>query len=101
MEMRKKVTINDAKKEAKNRAWGHCVRAFRGTDCKTKGTVYTKDIVYREGTIGIWHLLSQNIGEAYKFSLGKYDPTNERHLWILSQLDVTDDALEKLDNPTS
>lgn len=101
-EVRKKASIptEDAIKIARKKAWNHCVRAFRGTDCKTRGTVYTKDIVYRDGTIGVWHLLSQDIREAYKFSIGKYDPTNERHLWILSQLDITDDALEEMERPT-
>lgn len=100
-EMRKKESISaqEATKIAKNKAWNHCVRAFRGTDCKTKGVAYTKDIVYRDGAIGVWHLLSQDISEAYKFSIGKYDPSNERHLWILSQLEITDDRLEKLETP--
>jgi hypothetical protein len=102
-EMRKKlpISIEGARKVARDKAWNHCIRAFRGTDCRTKGVAYTKDIVYRDGTIGVWRLLSQDASEAYKFSIGKYDPTNERHLWVLSQLDITDDALEKIEQPTS
>lgn len=95
------TNTEEALRAAKDKAWSHCVRAFRGTDCKTKGVAYTKDIVYREGTIAVWHLVSQDVSEVYRFSIGKYDPTNQRHLWVLSQLGITDKALKEVDEFTS
>ncbi len=93
--------MESAKKDGANKAWNHCVRVFRGTDCKTAGVAFTKDMVYREGAIAIWGLVSEDTNEVYKFTFGKYDPTNNRHLWVLSQLGITDDMLEKLETPTS
>jgi hypothetical protein len=94
--IRLKRDSESAKKEAKTKAWDHCVRVFRGTDCKTKGVAYPKDIVYREGAIAIWNLVNKDTNEVYKFSIGKYDQANERHLWILSQLGITDERLDDL-----
>lgn len=83
---------------AQEKAWKHCYRIFRGTDCSTPGACLTKDIIYREGAVGVWYLVIKDTNEVYKFSIGKYDPTNERHLWILSQLEITDEALSSLES---
>ncbi len=79
-------------------AWNRCVRTFRGTTCKIRGACFTRDIVYREGNIGIWNLIKDDSSEARRFMIGKYDPTNPRHIWILDQLEITDDDLKELEN---
>lgn len=40
-----------AEQLASDAAWDATVRVFRGTDCATAGTCFTKDIVYRDGNI--------------------------------------------------
>lgn len=92
-----KKTGNEAIKSAEDSAWSRCVRTFRGTTCKTPGAVLTRDIVYREGNIGIWNLVKNNPDEVRRFSVGKYDPTNSRHIWILEQLGITDADLASLE----
>ena len=88
---------NEALKYAKESAWIRCLRTFRGTSCKTPGTCLTRDIVYREGNIGVWNVVKNNPEEIRRFSVGKYDPANPRHIWILEQLGITDDDLQKLE----
>lgn len=83
--------------EAREKAWRHCVRIFRGTDCKTPGAALSKDLVYREGSIAVWGVVNRDTDEVYKFSIGKYDPANSRHIWILSQLGILDSDLEELE----
>ena len=69
----------------------------RSTDCKTPGTVFTKDIVYREGNIGVWELIRTSPNEMKRFNVGKFDPTNPRHLWILTELGITENDLKGLE----
>ena len=78
-------------------AWRQCVRIFRGTTCKTPGAVFTKDIIYREGNIGIWDLVQKDSNEQHRFMIGKYDPTSARHIYVLDQLGITEDDLKELD----
>lgn len=87
----------EARESATNSAWNRCVRTFRGTTCKTPGACFTKDMVYREGNIGIWALSRENSPELGRISVGKYDPINPRHIWILNQLGITNSALEDLE----
>lgn len=82
---------------AQDEAWNDCVRIFRGTTCKTPGACLTRDIVYREGNIGVWDVVKNNPEEVRRFSIGKYDPTNPRHIWILEQLGITDEDLDTLE----
>lgn len=93
----KKQDKKDALEEAKKDAWGDCVRIFRGTTTRTQGACFTRDIVYREGNIGIWNIVKNNPEETRRFSVGKYDPTNPRHIWILEQLGITEADLNSLD----
>ena len=86
-----------AGKNAEDSAWNRCVRTFRGTTCSAPGACFTRDIVYREGNIGIWDLIKSNPDEEQKFSIGKYDPTNFRHLWILERLGINENDLDKLE----
>jgi hypothetical protein len=61
-------------------AYDSCVRIFRGTDCKTPGAVYPKDLIYREGNVAIWNFIEQNPDfDLHKLLMGKYDPTREEH----------------------
>jgi len=89
----KGVALNFARDEA----WNDCVRIFRGTTCKTPGACLTRDIVYREGNIGVWNVVKNNPEEAKRFSVGKYDPANPRHIWILEQLGITEADLDNLE----
>lgn len=86
-----------AKTDAQSNAWAICVRTFRGTDCSTPGACFTKDIVYREGNISTWGVLEENPEEIHRFSMGKYDPANDRHRWILDQMAISDRDLEDLE----
>jgi hypothetical protein len=79
-------------------AWDRSIRAFRGTDAKTKGVCFTKDIIYREGNIGVWEALKKNPEEMMRWSVGKYDPANERHLWVLNQLGISEQDLEDVNS---
>lgn len=87
-----------ALKNAKENAYNDCVRVFRGTDCTTPGVVFTKDLVYREGTIGIYDLISTEEGkqEMHRFSVGKYSPLDSRHLWVLDQLGINEADLDSV-----
>lgn len=95
-ELAKGKDVPSSKEEATKWAWNRCVRTFRGTDCKTPGAVFTKDIIYREGNIGVWELIRTNPEEMRRFNVGKYDPTSSRHLWALTELGITDQNLENL-----
>jgi hypothetical protein len=88
----------EAKAFAENSAWNRCVRTFRGTTCKTSGACLSKDMVYRKGNIGIWDVINNNPEEQRRFFVGKYDPSNKRHIWILDQLGITDDNLTDLES---
>jgi hypothetical protein len=90
---------NDARavERARDAAWDRCVRTFRGTSCKNPGVCFTRDIVYREGNIGIWNIVKNKPSEVKRFSIGKYDPANPRHIWILDQLGITEESLTALD----
>ncbi len=78
-------------------AWNRTVRTFRGTDCTTAGACFTKDIIYRQGNIDVWNVVKDNPAEMIRFSVGKYDPANARHLWILDTLAITDTDLSNLE----
>ena len=69
-------------------AWDVCVRIFRGTTGQLQGCVYTKDIVYMEGNIGIWHLLSEKPHVFEWLFLGKYNPLIKRHVSTLQTLEI-------------
>lgn len=88
---------SEAKKHAENSAWNRCVRTFRGTSCSSPGVCLTRDIVYREGNIGVWNVVKNKPEEIKRFTVGKYDPNNPRHIWILEQLGITDSELEDLE----
>jgi hypothetical protein len=80
---------------AQNSAWNKTVRTFRGTSCNTPGVCFTEDIVYREGNIGVWNVIKKTPDELFRFSVGKYDPANSRHIWILNQLGISEEDLKR------
>ncbi|MBT6034664.1 MAG: DUF1704 domain-containing protein [Candidatus Jacksonbacteria bacterium] len=86
-----------AQKNSTTYAWNRAVRTFRGSDSKTPGACFTKDIVYREGNIGVWDVVSKNKDELQRFQVGKYDPANARHIWILESLGITDEELVEME----
>ena len=90
------IDAPEAEKKAANTAWGRAVRTFRGTDCKTPGACFTKDIIYREGNIAVWETLHRKEPEMQRWNIGKYDPSNPRHLWVLDELGITDTDLASL-----
>lgn len=98
LQLAKNIPPEDAQKKARNTAYTSCVRTFRGTTGKTRGSCLTKDIIYREGNIKVWEVVSQDCSEMLRFSVGKYDPSNDRHLWILSQLEIQDSDLLALES---
>jgi hypothetical protein len=69
-------------------AWDVCVRIFRGTSGQTPGTICTKDIVYLEGNIGIWHLISDKPDVFESLFLGKFNPLLSRHVKSLQTLGI-------------
>lgn len=88
-QLRLGTSAEDAKKKAQDTAWNRCVRTFRGTDGNTPGVCFTKDIIYREGNIGVWDVVEKTPDELMRFQVGKYDPGNPRHIWVLEQLGIT------------
>jgi hypothetical protein len=86
----------EALTKAQAKAWSGTIRTFRGTDCKTPGVCFTKDIIYREGNISVWDVVQNNPEEMLRFSIGKYDPANSRHIAVLEQLGISDKDLQKL-----
>ncbi len=79
-------------------AWRQCVRTFRGTSGTTRGAVYTKDIVYREGNVEAWERLrkgfndiaaiTEELGVDNPLLVGKYDQTNPRHVHLVGRIDA-------------
>jgi len=69
-------------------AWVVCVRIFRGTTGQTAGCIYTKDIVYLEGNIGIWNLLTEKPQVFESLFLGKFNPLIPRHVRSLQTLEI-------------
>ncbi|MBI1833822.1 MAG: DUF1704 domain-containing protein [Candidatus Andersenbacteria bacterium] len=67
-------------------AWETCRRIFRGTTGSEPGVCLTKDIIYQEGNIQIWEALAEHPKELRRLLIGKYDPANEHHRWILDSL---------------
>jgi len=82
---------------AKELAWNSCVRAYRGTVGNVPGVVFTKDILYREGNIATYSFYHEGTDKMVDVNLGKFDQNNERHVSILSELDMSEASLQQLD----
>lgn len=84
-----KLAASDKTKTAPFRAaWDVCVRIFRGTTGQSAGRIFTKDIVYLEGNIGIWNLLSERPQVFESLFVGKYNPLLKRHVQTLQTLEI-------------
>jgi len=93
------VSEEKAEKDSSIQAYKRCVRTFRGTFCDVPGVCFSKDIAYREGNAALWNYLEINGKDSFKeFRLGKYDPSNPRHMWILNMLGILDIDSDKLDS---
>lgn len=66
-------------------------RIFRGTSGRTPGVVYTRDLAYMEGNIGMWDLLTRKPEMSQYMSLGKYDMLNSQHISDLKALGIIKD----------
>lgn len=88
----------EAHEKAKNDAYNGCVRTFRGLNDldKTRGLYFPRDLTYRKGNIATWELVRQNPDVEMTFMLGKFDPNNPRHTYILTELGITDKDLDYL-----
>ena len=78
-----------ARKNARRSSWITAVRVFRGTPGDVPGICFTKDLSYLQGALALSEKLRENAEEAKRFNIGKYDPTNARHRWILDELEIS------------
>lgn len=70
------------------RTWEVCQRIFRGTSGCSVGSVYTRDIAYFEGNVGIWNYIVNHPERYSDFFIGKFDPLNDRHVTSLQTLEI-------------
>ncbi len=71
---------------ASRQAWARCVRTFRGTTGASPGACATKDLVYLEGNAALLELIQHEPRWQDWMLLGKYDPANESHRALLTEL---------------
>jgi len=83
--------------QAATTAYNDCVRIFRGSTCGTPGAVYPKDMSYF-GNRAIWTLVSEDSDVVETFTVGKYDPNNNEHVALLTQLGILDGDLDGLES---
>lgn len=96
--LRKGLTGTNASIEkASEQAYGMCVRIFRGTDCKTPGVAFTKDLLYAEGNIGVWDVVGKEPKDIVKLYIGKFDIANERHISILTKLGIIEEDIQAVE----
>ncbi len=85
------TTSNDLTK-SKEIAYNNTIRIFRGTNCKDKGICFSKDASYVEGRLRIARFIKENRTNIENitelFNIGKFDPTNFQHLYILYTLGI-------------
>lgn len=91
--------VQQAKNKAQVDAFNRCVRTFRGINNlqNKNGYCFSRDMIYANN-INLWRLINKNGDQEENIYLGKFDPTNNRHEFVLSVLGITDDELEKLKN---
>lgn len=80
------VVTDRVKEKAQQAAWEICVRVFRGTSGQTPGCIYTKDLVYLEGNIKMWELVTERPDVFPHLFAGKFSPFNDRHVKSLQTL---------------
>lgn len=80
--------LDELRMMATDKAWGRALRTYRGSTGTTTGTVYTRDIIYLEGNRAIWKLVDIEPKVEADWLVGKYDPTNQRHVTTLRELGI-------------
>jgi len=88
--VRKNFSAAEAAEHADSAAWVRCVRTFRGTDFKTPGVCATLDLAYLAGSRRFWKFAAAHPDRLQDLNLGKFDPTEERHVWLLRELGILD-----------
>jgi hypothetical protein len=91
MYVRKEFAAAEAREHADNAAWVRCVRTFRGTDFATPGVCVTLDLAYLAGSQKFWRFAAQHPQRLQDLNVGKFDPTEERHVWLLRELGLLDE----------
>lgn len=81
----KKHNEQDSLEVSNKRAWGTCVRIFRGGNPSVPGNCLLKDKIYREGNIYIWKLLKNSPESFSNVYVGKFDPGREDHLSLVNK----------------
>lgn len=81
----KKHHEKNAIRISNKRAWGTCVRIFRGGNPSIPGNCLLKDKIYREGNIHIWSLLEKSPESFKNIYAGKFDPGSETHLRLVDK----------------
>lgn len=80
----------EAAEHADGAAWVRCVRTFRGTDYATPGVCATLDLAYLAGSQKFWRFATTYPERLIDLNIGKFDPTEERHVWLLRELGILD-----------
>jgi hypothetical protein len=80
--------LEELRMTATEHAWNRAVRTYRGSTGNTAGAVYTRDIIYLEGSKRMWKLLDFEAAIQPQWLLGKYDPTNPQHVAALRELEI-------------
>lgn len=80
------VMENTTPHHAKELAWNRCVRTFMGTTGTIPGIVFSKDLIYRHGNINHKEALESGKLAGVDLDIGKFDPTNDKHLLFLQEL---------------
>jgi len=83
----KGVPDEEGAKVSRNIAWDNAARTFLGGD-GAPGNVFTRDFIYREGSLGLWETFASHPEELGRMLKGKYDLANERHRWALDILGI-------------
>jgi len=88
------VSEGATRERARLLAWEATWRVFRGTPGDVLGVIFTKDLVYRVGNMLAWEFYPALDDEVTdELNVGKYDPTNFRHVRILTELEIISDKL--------
>lgn len=69
-------------------AWPRAMRFFRGTSGQTPGVCQRRYKTYLEGFVAVDSMFSSGSLEESVAMVGKYDPSNERHVAILKGLNI-------------
>jgi len=80
--------LEELRMTATEHAWNRAVRVYRGSTGNTAGAVYTRDIIYLEGSKRMWRLLDSEAVIQPEWLVGKYDPTNLHHVAALKELEI-------------